>query len=83
MSEHRYDTIIVGGGIAGLTSATYLSKKGQKVLLIEKNKECGGLVNSFTHKGFQFDSGVRALLDAGIIFPMLKELDIELEVVKS
>ncbi|MGC9344613.1 MAG: hypothetical protein ACP5E3_18045, partial [Bacteroidales bacterium] len=27
--------------------------------------------------------GVRALEDAGIIFPMLKELDIELEVVKS
>ncbi len=78
-----YDTIIVGGGIAGLTSAAYLSKKGQKVLLIEKNKECGGLVNSFSRDGFQFEAGVRALLDAGIIFPMLKELDIELEVVKS
>ncbi len=83
MAEPTYDTIVVGGGIAGLTSAAYLSKKGQKVLLIEKNKECGGLVNSFTYKGFQFDAGVRALLDAGIIFPMLKELDIELEVVKS
>ncbi len=83
MAEPTYDTIVVGGGIAGLTAAAYLSKKGQKVLLIEKNKESGGLVNSFTHKGFQFDSGVRALLDAGIIFPMLKELDIELEVVKS
>ena len=83
MAEHIYDTIIVGGGIAGLTSAAYLSKKGQKVLLIEKNKECGGLVNSFSRNGFHFEAGVRALLDAGIIFPMLKELDIELEVVKS
>ncbi len=83
MTEHIYDTIIVGGGIAGLTSAAYLSKKGQKVLLIEKNKECGGLVNSFSRNGFHFEAGVRALEDAGIIFPMLKELDIELEVVKS
>ncbi|MDA3823665.1 MAG: FAD-dependent oxidoreductase [Bacteroidales bacterium] len=83
MPEPTYDTVIVGGGIAGLSSAAYLSKKGQKVLLIEKNKECGGLVNSFTHNGFQFDSGVRALLDAGIIFPMLRELDLDLEVVKS
>jgi len=83
MAEPTYDTIVVGGGIAGLSAAAYLSKKGQKVLLIEKNKQCGGLVNSFSHKGFQFDSGVRALLDAGIIFPMLKELDIELEVLKS
>ena len=83
MSETTYNTIIVGGGMAGLTSAVYLSREGQKVLLIEKNRECGGLVNSFTRDGFHFDAGVRALINAGIILPMLKDLGIELEVVKS
>jgi phytoene dehydrogenase-like protein len=83
MSENKYNTIIVGGGIAGLTSAVYLSREGQKVLLIEKNAECGGLVNSFIRDGFHFDAGVRALIDAGIILPMLKDLNIKLEVVKS
>jgi phytoene dehydrogenase-like protein len=83
MPENRYNTIIVGGGIAGLTSAAYLSRSSQKVLLIEKNSECGGLVNSFKHNGFHFDAGVRALEDAGIIFPMLKDLGIHLDVVKS
>jgi all-trans-retinol 13,14-reductase len=83
MSETTYNTIIIGGGIAGLTSAAYLSREGKKVLLIEKNGECGGLVNSFTRDGFHFDAGVRALEDAGIILPMLKDLGIELEVVKS
>ncbi len=81
--KNRYNTIVVGGGIAGLTSAAYLAKSGQKVLLVEKNRELGGLVNSFIRNGFHFESGVRALEDAGIIFPMLRELDIELEVVKS
>ena len=83
MTGKRFHTIVVGGGIAGLTAAAFLAKEGRRVLIIEKNPECGGLVNSFTRDGFRFEAGVRALLNAGIIFPMLHELGIELEVVKS
>jgi len=83
MAEIEYDTIVVGGGVAGLTATVYLARAGQKVLLIEKNSECGGLVNTFNCDGFHFDAGVRALLDAGIIYTMLKDLKIRLEVVKS
>ncbi len=83
MSNNKYNTVVVGGGIAGLTSAVYLARSGQKVLLIEKNKECGGLVNTFSRNGFRFEAGVRALENAGIIFPMLEDLGIEMEVIKS
>jgi phytoene dehydrogenase-like protein len=83
MSEYNYDTVVVGGGVAGLTASIYLARAGQRVLLIEKNRNCGGLVNTFKRDGFYFDAGVRALLNAGIIFTMLKDLNIELEVVKS
>ena len=78
-----YDAVVVGGGIAGLTGAAYLAKAGASVLLLEKNEKCGGLVNSFSRDGFLFDGGVKALESAGIILPMLKELGIDIEIVKS
>ena len=41
----KYDAIIIGGGHNGLVCASYLSKKGYKILIIEKNEKLGGLVN--------------------------------------
>lgn len=38
-----YDTIIVGGGPAGLTSAIYLRRANKKVLILEANV-CGGQI---------------------------------------
>jgi phytoene dehydrogenase-like protein len=83
MSENKQRTIIVGGGMSGLTAAVYLARAGHDILLLEKNKECGGLLNSFSRDGFTFDAGARAILNAGIIRPMLKELEIELDMVDS
>ena len=37
-----YDVIIIGSGPNGLAIAAYLSKAGQKVLLLEKRHEAGG-----------------------------------------
>ncbi len=83
MENQKYDSIIVGGGIAGVTSAVYLARAGQKVLLIEKNSEFGGLVSTFVRDGFHFEAGVRALESAGIILPMLEDLGIQLELIRS
>jgi phytoene dehydrogenase-like protein len=65
--------------MAGLTAAAYLSRAGLKVLLCEKEKKTGGLVNSFEYKGFVFDGGIRGIENSGIVFPMLKQLGIEVE----
>ncbi|MGD1818750.1 MAG: phytoene desaturase family protein [Pleomorphochaeta sp.] len=75
--------IIVGAGLAGLTSAAYLSKEGYKVLLIEKNNTCGGLLSSFNHEGFTFDVGARSIENSGIIKPLLKDLEIDIELLRS
>ncbi|KNZ41779.1 phytoene desaturase family protein [Acetobacterium bakii] len=79
----NYDVIIVGGGIAGLTSAAFLSKDGYKVLVCEKEEKVGGLVNSFNYKGFTFDGGIRAIENSGIVFPMLRQLGLEIDFIKN
>lgn len=79
----QYEIVIVGAGLAGLTSAVYLSRAGYSVLLIEKSEHCGGLLNSIERDGFVFDTGARSIENAGVIRPLLKDLGIEMELVQS
>jgi phytoene dehydrogenase-like protein len=79
----QYDAIIVGGGMAGLTAAAYVSRAGRKVLLCEKEKETGGLVACFERDGFTFDAGIRAIESSGIVHPMLRQLGIQLDFLPS
>lgn len=79
----KYDAIVVGGGIAGLTSAAFLAKAGCRVLLCEKEKACGGLLNTFERDGFFFDGGIRATENSGVLFPMIRKLGLDLEFVRN
>jgi phytoene dehydrogenase-like protein len=56
MNTKKYDVIIIGAGISGLTAGTFLSKNGLKVLLVEKNTVVGGCYSSFWRRGFLFDA---------------------------
>ena len=46
-----YDTIVIGSGLAGMTSANLLAKMGHKVLLAEHHYNMGGLATWFKRKG--------------------------------
>ena len=45
MKPAVYDTLIVGGGPAGIAAAIQLKRSGFKVLILEKNK-LGGLLRN-------------------------------------
>ena len=79
----KYDAIVVGGGIAGLTAAAYLAKAGKSVVLFEKQNKLGGLVQTFSRNQVYFDGGLRSIENSGIVFPMLKQLGIDIEFAKS
>ncbi|HIP71982.1 MAG TPA: FAD-dependent oxidoreductase, partial [Anaerolineae bacterium] len=51
----RQHFVILGGGIAGLTAACELLRRGQQVTVIEKGAEVGGLARTFVRDGFRFD----------------------------
>ncbi len=55
---NRFDFVIIGAGIGGLTTAAILSKEGYKVALIEKNTYAGGNLSTFSRQGVTFDTGV-------------------------
>lgn len=76
---NHYDAIVVGGGVAGLTSAAFLIKYGYHTLLVEKEATLGGLVGTFNDQGFSFDKGIRAIENSGIVLPMLKSLGIDID----
>jgi len=75
--QNKYDVIILGGGIAGLTCAGILAKNKKRVLLLERHHQVGGYCTSFKRKGFVFDAAVHHIGGCGrysVIGRLLAEL---------
>ncbi len=68
------NVIIIGAGMAGLTTAAYLSRAGLKVDIYEQHTLPGGYISSFVREGFTFPAGPTSITSNGIVFPILKEL---------
>lgn len=54
----QFDTIVIGSGAGGLTTALILARAGQKVLVLEQHYVPGGWCHSFYLNGYRFSPGV-------------------------
>jgi len=53
----KYDVIVVGAGLTGLSAAFFLQKKGLNVLILEKKNRIGGAIHTHKENGFVFEEG--------------------------
>jgi NADPH-dependent 2,4-dienoyl-CoA reductase/sulfur reductase-like enzyme len=52
MRTLKYDVVVIGGGPAGLAAALKAREKAEKVAVLERNDELGGILNQCIHSGF-------------------------------
>ena len=54
----KYDVIIIGSGFGGLACAHILSKAGKNVLVLERQAQPGGCIQSYPRQEMMFDTGL-------------------------
>jgi all-trans-retinol 13,14-reductase len=74
MSDIKYDVIIIGGGLAGLSTAAHLAKAGKKVVLFEQQDRPGGYCTSFERQGIIFNPAAHWTTDPDKLNAVLSEL---------
>lgn len=72
--QDHYDTIIVGSGLGGLTTALLLAERGHKVLVLERHWVLGGFTHVFKRKGYEWDVGVHYVGEVHRTNSMLRQL---------
>ena len=59
--EGPWDTIVIGSGMGGMTTAAMLASFGERVLVLEQHYVPGGYTHMFKRPGYEWDVGVHAV----------------------
>ena len=57
----KYDVIVIGAGLGGLTAGAKLAREGKKVLLLEQHDRVGGCATTFKRRGFTMEVGLHEM----------------------
>ena len=61
----KYDAVVIGSGMGGLTTAALLSDLGWTVCVLEQHYTAGGYTHSYERNGYEWDVGVHYIGDVG------------------
>ncbi|HEY2732880.1 MAG TPA: FAD-dependent oxidoreductase [Polyangiales bacterium] len=70
------ETLVIGGGLAGLAAALYLARDGQQVRLLERSRELGGRASTTAVNDLRFNLGPHALYCSGAAARVLRDLSV-------
>jgi all-trans-retinol 13,14-reductase len=59
--DGRWDYIVIGSGMGGMTAAALLARVGMRVLVLEQHYVPGGFTHMFNRPGYTWDVGVHAV----------------------
>src|SRR5512139_2067211 len=62
---HKYDAIVIGAGLGGLSAAAMLAHGGLSVLLLERHNVPGGYATSFVRGRYEFEVALHELSGVG------------------
>ncbi|MBX3277184.1 MAG: protoporphyrinogen oxidase [Acidobacteria bacterium] len=79
----RYDAIILGAGISGLTAAHRLSRRNRRILLLESNDRVGGAIETMESDGFLIERGPNSLRGTHEFLDLVDELGIDDELIAA
>ena len=76
-------TVVIGGGIAGLTAARARQRAGVETLLLERGPEPGGVIRTVRRDGFLLETGPNTVRPTQELLEIVAELALGSELLVS
>ena len=63
--KDKYDVVVIGGALAGMSCAMKLAKEGKSVLVLERHNLPGGIATSFVRSGIEMEATLHEMMSIG------------------
>ena len=78
--SRRFDVIVIGSGLGGLTAGALCAKSGLRVLVLERNDRFGGAATVYRHNGLAIETSLHeidGLDESDPKLPLIRALGLE------